>query len=119
MIAVREGQCDRRRCQYRPDRGARSEQPLVFGRTLRVSQDEDGALSAVFADAGSGRDGAFRFRFVSLAAPSAGDGATELDLNRAYLPPCAFADHFICPFPPPGNTLAFAVPAGEKRVLQH
>ena len=87
--------------------------------TLRVSQDEDGALSAVFADAGSGRDGAFRFRFVSLAAPSAVDGATELDLNRAYLPPCAFADHFICPFPPPGNTLSFAVPAGEKRVLQH
>ena len=89
------------------------------GSTLQVGQDEDGALSAVFADAGSGRDGAFRFRFVSLAAPSAVDGATELDLNRAYLPPCAFADHFICPFPPPGNTLTFAVPAGEKRVLQH
>lgn len=89
------------------------------GSTLQVGQDEDGALSAVFADAGSGRDGAFRFRFVSLAAPSAGDGATVLDLNRAYLPPCAFADHFICPFPPPGNTLPFVVPAGEKRVLKH
>ncbi|WP_042409232.1 DUF1684 domain-containing protein [Streptacidiphilus carbonis] len=86
--------------------------------TLHVSQDEDGGLSAVFADAGSGRDGAFRFRFVSLDAPAA-DGATVLDLNRAHLPPCAFADHFICPFPPPGNTLAFAVPAGEKRVLKH
>jgi uncharacterized protein (DUF1684 family) len=86
---------------------------------LQVSQGEGGALSAVFADAGSGRDGAFRFRFVALAAPSAGEGATVLDLNRAYLPPCAFADHFICPFPPPGNTLPFAVPAGEKRVLKH
>jgi uncharacterized protein (DUF1684 family) len=42
-----------------------------------------------------------------------------LDLNRAYLPPCAFADHYICPFPPPGNILAFAVPVGEKRVLKH
>lgn len=87
--------------------------------TLEVGQDGDGELSAVFADAGSGRDGAFRFRFVSLAAPSGADGATVLDLNRAYLPPCAFADHFICPFPPPGNTLPFAVPAGEKRVLKH
>lgn len=87
--------------------------------TLQVSQGEDGALSAVFADAGSGRDGAFRFRSVALAAPSAGEGVTVLDLNRAFLPPCAFADHFICPFPPPGNTLPFAVPAGEKRVLKH
>ncbi|MEY9840361.1 DUF1684 domain-containing protein [Streptacidiphilus sp. EB103A] len=87
--------------------------------TLQVSQGEDGTLSAVFADAGSDRDGAFRFRFLALPAPSAGAGATVLDLNRAYLPPCAFADHFICPFPPPGNTLPFAVPAGEKRVLKH
>ncbi|MEY9967758.1 uncharacterized protein (DUF1684 family) [Streptacidiphilus sp. MAP12-16] len=85
--------------------------------TLQVSQAGNGSLSAVFADASSGRQ-TFRFRFVALPAPDAA-GATVLDFNRAYLPPCAFADHFICPFPPPGNSLALAVPAGEKQVLQH
>ncbi|WP_225448387.1 DUF1684 domain-containing protein [Streptacidiphilus sp. P02-A3a] len=86
-------------------------------RTLQVSQAADGSLSAVFADASSGRE-SFRFRFISLPAPGL-DGATVLDLNRAYLPPCAFADHFICPFPPPGNRLDATVPAGETRILQH
>lgn len=85
--------------------------------TLQVGQAEDGSLSAVFADASSGRE-SFRFRFVSLPAPGP-DGSTVLDFNRAYLPPCAFADHFICPFPPPGNRLAAVVAAGETRILQH
>lgn len=84
---------------------------------LQVGRGADGALSAVFADAGSGGQ-SFRFRFLSLAAPGP-DGGTEIDFNRAYLPPCAFADHFLCPFPPPGNTLSVTVAAGEKRVLQH
>ncbi|MFB6889214.1 DUF1684 domain-containing protein [Kitasatospora sp. NPDC056327] len=83
-------------------------------RTLTVSRSGDG-LSGVIADATSGRD-TYRFRFITLPAPDA-DGRTVLDLNRAYLPPCAFADHFICPFPPPGNRLDFAVEAGEKQVL--
>ncbi|MGW4897215.1 DUF1684 domain-containing protein [Kitasatospora sp. NPDC004240] len=72
-------------------------------------------LSGVIADATSGHD-TYRFRFITLPAPDP-DGRTVLDLNRAYLPPCAFADHFICPFPPPGNRLGLAVEAGEKEVL--
>lgn len=36
-----------------------------------------------------------------------------MDFNRAVLPPCAFAEHFICPFPPPGNTLGVAIEAGS------
>ncbi|MFG3056286.1 DUF1684 domain-containing protein [Kitasatospora sp. NPDC048239] len=83
-------------------------------RTLTVSGSAAG-LSGVIADATSGRD-TYRFRFITLPVPDA-DGHTVLDLNRAYLPPCAFADHFICPFPPPGNRLDFAVEAGEKQVL--
>ncbi|MFC5910816.1 DUF1684 domain-containing protein [Streptacidiphilus monticola] len=86
--------------------------------TLHVGRNADGSLQAVFRDAGSGQDGAFPFRFATLPAPAA-DGTTVLDLNRAYLPPCAFAAHFICPFPPPGNTLPVAVPAGERKVLTH
>jgi uncharacterized protein (DUF1684 family) len=92
--------------------------PSGADRTLNVSRSEDGSLSAVFADESSGPQ-SFPFRFVSLPAPGEGDGMTVLDFNRAHLPPCAFADHFLCPFPPPGNRLAVAVLAGETRVLRH
>ncbi|MGC5346553.1 DUF1684 domain-containing protein [Streptomyces sp. DT171] len=80
--------------------------------TLQVAVEPDGSLWAVFADATSG-DSSYRFRFLRPAAP-APDGRVTVDFNRSLLPPCAFADHFICPFPPPGNTLALAVPAGER-----
>ncbi|MFI6151877.1 DUF1684 domain-containing protein [Kitasatospora sp. NPDC051170] len=83
-------------------------------RTLTVSRAGK-RLSGVIADATSGGD-TYRFRFITLPEPDA-DGRTVLDLNRAYLPPCAFSDHFICPFPPPGNRLDFAVEAGERQVL--
>ncbi|WP_188266950.1 MULTISPECIES: DUF1684 domain-containing protein [unclassified Streptomyces] len=82
--------------------------------TLQAAVEEDGTLWAVFADATSGKD-SHRFRFLRPAAP-AEDGSVTVDLNRALLPPCAFADHFLCPFPPPGNTLAVAVAAGERRL---
>ncbi|MFD9794678.1 DUF1684 domain-containing protein [Streptomyces sp. NPDC059070] len=83
--------------------------------TLQVAVEEDGALWAVFADATSG-DSSFRFRFLRPGAPDA-HGRVTVDFNRALLPPCAFAAHFICPFPPPGNTLDTAVAAGERTVL--
>ncbi|MGV9314853.1 DUF1684 domain-containing protein [Streptomyces sp. NPDC003691] len=111
-------------------------------RTLRVAVEDDGSLWAVFTDptgavptgtgtgtatepAGpgtgtgpGGEDGpgtSYRFRFLRPRPPAA-DGSVTVDFNRALLPPCAFADHFICPFPPPGNTLAVPVAAGERRV---
>lgn len=73
-------------------------------------------MSAVFADSAS-RDGSCRFRFPYPDAPDA-EGRTTVDLDRAVLPPCAFADHFICPFPPPGNTLGVAIEAGERTLRQ-
>ncbi|GHI08821.1 hypothetical protein AQI88_35040 [Streptomyces cellostaticus] len=79
--------------------------------TLQVAQGV-GRLWAVFADATSG-DTSFRFRFLFPEAPDA-QGRTTVDFNRAELPPCAFADHFICPFPPPGNRLDVAIEAGER-----
>jgi uncharacterized protein (DUF1684 family) len=84
-------------------------------RTLQVTVEGDGSLWAVFADASSGH-GSYRFRFLRPAAPDA-EGRTTVDLNRALLPPCAFADHFICPFPPPGNTLDIAVETGERNLV--
>ncbi|WP_030779019.1 DUF1684 domain-containing protein [Streptomyces sp. NRRL S-920] len=83
--------------------------------TLRVSVEGDGSLWAVFADATSGIS-SYRFRFLRPTAPDA-EGRTTVDFNRALLPPCAFADHFICPFPPPGNTLVTEVAAGERNLL--
>ncbi|MFD4526421.1 DUF1684 domain-containing protein [Streptomyces sp. NPDC058470] len=83
--------------------------------TLQVSVESDGSLWAVFADSTSGQ-GSYRFRFLRPAAPDA-QGRTTVDFNRAVLPPCAFADHFICPFPPPGNTLVAAIAAGERNLL--
>ncbi|MEU6824687.1 DUF1684 domain-containing protein [Streptomyces atriruber] len=82
--------------------------------TLQVSVEADGSLWAVFADASSGLS-SYRFRFLRPAAPEA-DGRTTVDFNRALLPPCAFADHFICPFPPPGNTLLSEIAAGERNL---
>ncbi|MFG3283494.1 DUF1684 domain-containing protein [Streptomyces sp. NPDC048111] len=82
--------------------------------TLQVSVEADGSLWAVFADGTSGKS-TFRFRFLRPAAP-APDGSVTVDLNRAELPPCAFAEHFICPFPPAGNTLPIDVPVGERTI---
>ncbi|MEZ7004719.1 DUF1684 domain-containing protein [Streptomyces sp. AD55] len=81
-------------------------------RALQADVEEDGSLWAVFADATSGNS-SYRFRFLRPSAPDA-QGRTVVDFNRALLPPCAFADHFVCPFPPPGNTLDAAVEAGER-----
>ncbi|WP_405642381.1 NtaA/DmoA family FMN-dependent monooxygenase [Streptomyces sp. NBC_00019] len=83
--------------------------------TFQVTVEADGSLWAVFGDATSGSS-SHRFRFLRPAAPDA-EGRTTVDFNRALLPPCAFADHFICPFPPPGNTLGIAIEAGERTLL--
>ena len=70
------------------------------------------ALSVVFADATSGAE-TYRFRFLTVPLPDAA-GATVVDFTRAFLPPCAFSPHYVCPLPPPGNRFEFAVTAGEK-----
>lgn len=84
--------------------------------TLQVAVDEDdGSLWAVIGDV-TGGSSSYRFRFLKPGIPDPVDGSITVDFNRTVLPPCAFADHFICPFPPPGNTLPFEVAAGERRL---
>ncbi|HEY3871984.1 MAG TPA: DUF1684 domain-containing protein [Actinocrinis sp.] len=83
-------------------------------RELAVGRNPGGSLQAVFGDAAGGATG-HGFRFLTLPAPDA-DGRTTADFNRAYLPPCAFVEHFVCPYPPAGNRLAVAIEAGEKAV---
>jgi len=78
---------------------------------LTVSGGGSG-FSAVVADGTSNVD-AYRFRFLPIDLPAA-DGSVTVDFNRAYLPPCAFSDQFVCPLPPAGNRLAVRIEAGER-----
>ncbi|GLK17413.1 DUF1684 domain-containing protein [Herbiconiux flava] len=73
-------------------------------------------MQVVFADATSGTE-SYRFRFLKLRADG-GTGPIEVDFNRAYLPPCAFADFYVCPLPPAQNRLTVPVRAGEKQVAR-
>ncbi|MBH1936577.1 DUF1684 domain-containing protein [Streptomyces sp. AV19] len=82
---------------------------------LHAGAEGDGSLWVVFADATSGVS-SYRFRFLYPSVPDE-EGRVVVDFNRALLPPCAFADHFICPFPPVGNALPVAVEAGERFAL--
>jgi uncharacterized protein (DUF1684 family) len=82
--------------------------------SLAVERNADGTLQAVIADGTSGTS-TYRFRFLTIGEPGA-DGRTTVDFNRAYLPPCAFTDHYVCPVPPRGNTLQVPIEAGEKNV---
>ena len=79
---------------------------------LTVTGDPAEGLSAVIADA-TGNVDAYRFRFLEIDPPAA-DGSVIVDFNRAYLPPCAFSEHYICPLPPADNRLAVRVEAGER-----
>ena len=80
--------------------------------TEGVDADGAAALAVVFGDA-TNDDTTDRFRFLRLPLPDA-SGATTIDFNRAFLPPCSFSDHYVCPLPSPGNRLAIAVPVGER-----
>lgn len=82
--------------------------------TLRGTVTTSGGLQLTFADSTNGAE-TQRFRFLTVPAPDA-QGRVEVDFNRAYLPPCAFSDHFLCPLPPAGNRLEFPVRAGESRL---
>lgn len=83
--------------------------------TLTVTRGARGALSAVFADATNGLE-TYRFRFLPIEEPG-DDGSAWIDFNRAYLPPCAFSDQFVCPLPPLGNRFTASIRAGERAVI--
>jgi uncharacterized protein (DUF1684 family) len=70
-----------------------------------------GALNLAFHDDTNGAETA-RWRAVSTSVPTS-DGSVEIDFNRSVNLPFAFSDHGTCPAPPSGNSLPFAVTAGE------
>ena len=84
-------------------------------RTLTVTRNAHGDLTAVFADGTNGIE-TYRFRFLVVEEP-ADDGTAWIDFNRAYLPPCAFSDQFLCPQPLAENTYTSSIRAGERAVV--
>lgn len=82
---------------------------------LTVTRNAQGALSAVFGDGTNGRE-TYRFRFLPVEEPAV-DGTAVIDFNRAYLPPCAFSDQFVCPLPAEGNRYPVPIRAGERAVV--
>jgi uncharacterized protein (DUF1684 family) len=73
------------------------------------------SMQVVFSDATSGTE-TYRFRFLRLHGQPDTD-EIEVDFNLAYLPPCVFADFYVCPLPPAQNRLAIPIRAGEKNVV--
>jgi hypothetical protein len=102
--------------------GQIDEEPLygaiVFswkGKTVRLhaSGKPSDSLFLVFGDATNQISTYGGGRFLSIDPPTE-DGTVVVDFNKAYDPPCVFTTHATCPLPPEGNTLPFAVEAGEK-----
>jgi hypothetical protein len=61
---------------------------------------------------------AVRDAVAALTAAAAATVVTAVTVAADLAsPPCAFADAFVCPFPPPGNALPIALEAGERAVL--
>ena len=88
----------------------------LHGKTYRldVVGDDDDGLFIILKDDTAGKTtyGAGRFLFVQKKpAPNA---TFDLDLNRAYNPPCAFSEFTTCPLPPKQNILKTKIEAGEK-----
>lgn len=89
----------------------------VEGEQVRLQVERvDAGLWAVITDA-TADDGAYRFRFLPLPAPDH-DDLVRVDFNAAYLPPCAFSDHYVCPLPPRQNRISAAITAGERRAVR-
>ncbi|SEM78425.1 DUF1684 domain-containing protein [Streptacidiphilus jiangxiensis] len=85
--------------------------------TLAAARTPEGTLNVTVADL-SRRAEKCGFRVVEMPAPDP-LGTTVVDFNSAQLPPSAFAEHYLCPLPPEGNTLPLPVRAGERRLLSH
>lgn len=81
--------------------------------TLSVFKDVDrGRYFLPFRDGGAGSDTYAGGRYLDPRARP--DGTLLVDFNYAYNPYCAYSGGWSCPIPPPENTVAPLIPAGEK-----
>jgi len=93
-------------------RGAQAARLTVY----RISDpaSEESELTIYFRDATSGVTTYSAGRFLTLFP--LGGGRYRVDFNRARNPFCAYSSAYPCPVPWPGNTLPWAVEAGEQYV---
>jgi uncharacterized protein (DUF1684 family) len=77
-----------------------------------------GGVFLPFRDATSGKTSYAGGRYLLDTIKGADLGwegeRVVLDFNFAYNPSCAYAEQWICPLPPPANTLPGSVTAGER-----
>jgi uncharacterized protein (DUF1684 family) len=87
----------------------------VDGRAYRLDAlDDEGGLFVIFSDATAGDTTYKPGRFLAIEKKPAANERFQLDLNRAYNPPCAFSEFTTCPLPPKQNVLNVRIEAGEK-----
>ncbi len=94
--------------EFTLDGEALSLQPLV-------EDPDDTSLWFIFQDQTSGKQTyGFRYLYADLK-----DGRVDLDLNKAYNPPCAFTPYATCPLPQRKNRLEVRIEAGERIYIGH
>lgn len=74
-------------------------------------------LFVPFKDATTGHETYGAGRYIDV--PRRNDTCYVLDFNEAYNPSCAYSPRYNCPYPPPQNTLAARVEAGEMVPFEH
>lgn len=67
-----------------------------------------------FRDATNGETTYGGGRYLDLRMAQIENDRLTVDFNLAYNPYCVYNDGYSCPVPPSGNTLDFAVEAGEQ-----
>ena len=75
--------------------------------------DEAGKLFVIFSDLTNESETYPTGRYLYVGYPDR-SGATKIDFNYSYNPPCAFTSFATCPIPPKVNRLEIAIEAGEK-----
>jgi uncharacterized protein len=86
------------------------------GRThkLDVVGDDNDGLFTILKDETAGKTTYGSGRFLYIEKKPKPNETFDLDLNRAYNPPCAFSEFTTCPLPPKQNILKVKIEAGEK-----
>lgn len=79
-----------------------------------VRNVEAGDLSIFFKDLTNGRETYAAGRYAKLRPVEGATGRYALDLNEAYSPYCAYNPTYVCPLPPPQNSLPYEIRAGER-----